>query len=342
MPLPSATATVHPGTSSIQSTVNDCAMATTPASPSTADASGQKLPSTSASAPPVHVELPRVVQPISLHLATAVYSSTCHRADSAAESMRARRLMLGGWTMVMLQCVTVLAVLLGTSLPRCAVNSHCSSIDGGLEWFCTGGDAEVLVNRCVLCSGAPLAHPVAGPPPQLDKTGLVLNDPYDERFAGKYNLSAVSEYCRHPATELAQNWCAGCVNLGNAMSVKLTTEADIRRHHVWAMGASDWAALLLCTVLVALGISHELQDIDLCTFVLTGAAQVHRESLLKDGLGADAGTENTRAFSSMPAGLLLPFIRRWVLLPAIVATVPFLVVMKGGDATNVCFNSVGM
>ena len=273
-------------------------------------------------------------RPASLHLAAAACSCSC---VDAADAVQVRGLLVGGWVMVLLQCVTVLAVLLGTSLPRCAVNSHCSSIDGGLEWFCTGGDAEILVNRCVLCSGAPLAHPVAGPPPQLDeKTGLVLNDPYDERFAGRYNLSAVRGYCRRATTELAQNWCSGCVRLGDTPPVKLTTEADIRKHHVWAMGVSDWAALCLCTALVALGVSHELHDIDLCNFVLTAT-----ESLLDHGPRTTGSTEETRAFASRPAVLLLNFVRRWVFLPAIVATVPFLVVMKGGDATNVCFNSVG-
>ena len=288
------------------------------------------------SKPTMGIEDVDLWRPASLHLAAATCSCGC--AD-AVDPAQVRLLVVGGWVMVLLQCVTVLAVLLGTSLPRCAVNSHCSSIDGGLEWFCTGGDAEVLVNRCVLCTGAPLAHPVAGPPPQLDdKTGLVLNDPYDERFAGRYNMSAVRGYCSRAATELAQNWCSACVRLGDTPPVKLTTEEEIRKHHVWAMGMSDWAALCLCTALVALGVSHELHDIDLCNFVLTAT-----RSLLDDGTHTTASAEETlhAQAPSRRAGLLLNFVRRWVFLPAIVATVPFLVVMKGGDATSVCFNSVG-
>lgn len=278
------------------------------------------------------------VQCTSLHAVAALYS--CHWVDEA-DAAKSRRLLLGGCSMVVLQCVTVVAVLLGTSLPTCAVNSHCVSIDGGLEWFCTGGRAEVLVNRCVLCSGAPLAHPVAGPPPQIDhKTGLVLNDPYDKRYAGRYNLSAVEEYCREPSTELAQNWCTACVSLADATPVKSTTEADIRRYHVWAMGLSDWVALVLCTVLVALGVSHELHDIDLCAFVL---ANHRRLEILLDQVprATEYSAEDTRMGQIRSAGLHLNFVRRWVFLPAVVATVPFLVVMKGGDATDVCFNSVG-
>lgn len=123
-------------------------------------------------------------QPTNLHLAAIFYASDWSSAADPQAPKKRWGLLSGCFVLVMLQCVTVLAVLLGTSLPRCAVNSHCSSIDGGEEWFCTGAgsgqaDPSALPNRCVCCPGAPLVHPIAGPPAQLDfKTGGTFNDPY--------------------------------------------------------------------------------------------------------------------------------------------------------------------
>ena len=34
--------------------------------------------------------------------------------------------------------------------------------------------------------------------------------------------------------------------------------------------------------------------------------------------------------------------RRWVFLPVLVLTMPFLVLVKGGDALSVCFNTVAI
>jgi hypothetical protein len=34
--------------------------------------------------------------------------------------------------------------------------------------------------------------------------------------------------------------------------------------------------------------------------------------------------------------------RRWVFLPILVATVPMLVLLKGGDALSVCFNTIAI
>jgi hypothetical protein len=39
---------------------------------------------------------------------------------------------------------------------------------------------------------------------------------------------------------------------------------------------------------------------------------------------------------------LLGGMRRWLFLPVLVAAVPFLVLVKGGDALSVCFNTVAI
>jgi hypothetical protein len=39
---------------------------------------------------------------------------------------------------------------------------------------------------------------------------------------------------------------------------------------------------------------------------------------------------------------LLGGVRRWVFLPTLVAVVPVLVLVKGGDALSVCFNTIAI
>ena len=39
---------------------------------------------------------------------------------------------------------------------------------------------------------------------------------------------------------------------------------------------------------------------------------------------------------------LLGGVRRWVFLPTLVVAVPFLVLLKGGDALSVCFNTIAI
>ena len=39
---------------------------------------------------------------------------------------------------------------------------------------------------------------------------------------------------------------------------------------------------------------------------------------------------------------MLGGVRRWVFVPSLVATVPMLVLLKGGDALSVCFNTIAI
>ena len=39
---------------------------------------------------------------------------------------------------------------------------------------------------------------------------------------------------------------------------------------------------------------------------------------------------------------LLGGVRRWVFVPSLEATVPMLVLLKGGDALSVCFNTIAI
>ena len=75
--------------------------------------------------------------------------------------------------------------------------------------------------------------------------------------------------------------------------------------------------------MAALKIVAELKDIELCSIAIDHAGE--------------------QLTSSWRRGLLfLGGTRRWVFLPAIVMTIPFLVMLKGGDALSVCFNTVSV
>jgi hypothetical protein len=55
---------------------------------------------------------------------------------------------------------------------------------------------------------------------------------------------------------------------------------------------------------------------------------------------AHAGDRLSRGFRL--ALTLLCGVRRWLFLPMLVLTVPFLVPYKGGDALSVCFNTIAI
>ena len=140
---------------------------------------------------------------------------------------------------------------------------------------------------------------------------------------------------------LARNWCKACVNWQADDVVKTTTEYDIREHHVWAMGKNDWIALILCSVLVGLGIGREVHNNHLCELALRAQSG---ERLAPTDVRRGVREGDLRSLPNLhqlPL-LYLTAVRRYVFLPALVSTVAFLVVMKGGDALSVCFNTVAM
>jgi hypothetical protein len=57
---------------------------------------------------------------------------------------------------------------------------------------------------------------------------------------------------------------------------------------------------------------------------------------------AIAHAEDRLSHGSRLALTLLGGVRRWVILPALVQAVPTLVLIKGGDALSVCFNTVAI
>jgi hypothetical protein len=155
-------------------------------------------------------------------------------------------------------------------------------------------------------------------------TGGLLNRGINEYIG--YNITAVLEFCEgnpDERSQFASNWCGSCWN-GDLQEVDdLILLEDIYPAVVSAMGAFDWTCLLLASGVVALAVVSELRDVTLC-------------ELQKLHASKDPGCGWRTALD------LLTGIRRSLFLPGLVITVPYLVVLKGGDALNVCFNTLAV
>ena len=93
--------------------------------------------------------------------------------------------------------------------------------------------------------------------------------------------------------------------------------------NVAAMGPMDKVALAFAAYMVALPMVAELKDITLVSIAVQQA-------------GDNLSPNMRRAFT------MLNGIRRWLFLPALLATVPTLVLIVGGDALKVCMNTVAL
>ena len=90
-----------------------------------------------------------------------------------------------------------------------------------------------------------------------------------------------------------------------------------------AMRLFDHVALVFAAFIVAFTVVGELRDIELCSIAV-----------------AHAGDRLSKGWQ---LGLkFLLWARRWFFLPSLVLSVPTLVLFKGGDALNVCLNTVAI
>jgi hypothetical protein len=89
--------------------------------------------------------------------------------------------------MVLLQCMVVVGVWIGTFRPACSSSDQCHHAGT----FCPVGKRD----RCGFC-GNEINGEINLLPPQVDPvaTGGTLNDPFAADFAG-FNLAAVAELC---------------------------------------------------------------------------------------------------------------------------------------------------
>jgi hypothetical protein len=119
-----------------------------------------------------------------------------------------------------------------------------------------------------------------------------------------------------------QTWCEACIFTDG--EVNRFTIADQMVGNVMSMGAFDWLTLFFATYVVGLSIVGELKDIELCLLAIERIPE---------------GVLGWKWVSALSFCLEL---RRFVFLPGMLNIVATLVILKGGDALSVCFNTVAI
>ena len=263
--------------------------------------------------------------PPNLHQYVAHIASSADEQD--AEMKRWLPLaVLGSAALVLMQCMVTSGLYSAAIIPPCATSAQCEA-----PTYCqVGGNG-----RCGYCGES---HPF---PEQLDPTnGETLNlRTYDQDFAG-FNATLVRHVCENPdqwpadvPTEWAtddptiralrvRSWCETCVHPIDG-TVDVTNSMQQMRLNLLAMGVYDYVALVLASFIIALAVVGEIKDVFLCGLTISA----YHEKI----------APGYRVVLS-----LLGAMRRWLFLPQLAATVPQLVLLKGGDALSISFNTVAV
>ena len=118
---------------------------------------------------------------------------------------------------------------------------------------------------------------------------------------------------------------------------------QLANSHVTLMTYFEWMILALAAVVTALTLSSELRDI---TFTEISQRTAMLATYDTNGSGVVGYSE---FFAAMKAGDLtyfflytLVFLRQFVFLPLLLATIPLLVLTQGANAVGICMNTVAV
>jgi hypothetical protein len=277
--------------------------------------------------------------PANWHQATVFFLSSEKEVDQAMRK-RAPLMFVGGLVIIIFQIIVTAGLFVGSLAPSCLSNEQCVHMPGS---WCTLGGA----NRCFACGQT-------GIYPNLENDVIACqwgpNEPHVGRsptdpgncFPNLYrNKTAVAKVCTDPQDRLAWDatqgkindpigfkakgvraWCEACIFTDG--EVNRFTIADHMVGNVMSMGAYDWVTLLFATYVVGLSIVGELKDIELCLLAIERIPE---------------GALSWKWVSALSFCLEL---RRFAFLPAMLNSVATLVIMRGGDALSVCFNTVAI
>ena len=259
--------------------------------------------------------------PTNWHQATVFLFSS----DDPAERARAPTMLASGFVMVLFQWATATGAIGSTTFPSCHSTDQC-----GRGTYCNiGGN-----NRCNTC-GDDVPLPLQVDP---DTPGLTYNHADDRGSFAGFNLTLVASTCAEPTRDqlgiggpgreklykaaAVTSWCEACVH-PTSFHVDPMTYVSRSEANASVMATVDWLALIFASYVVGLTIAGEVKDIRLC-------------GIAAERAGGAIAPRWRQALS------LLNGIRRWVFLTAFGWIVPNLVALKGGDALNVCFNTIAM
>lgn len=118
------------------------------------------------------------------------------------------------------------------------------------------------------------------------------------------------------------SWCEACVHPidGTLDTTSFSTQSEFNRS---AMGPFDWVCLAFAACIAAFTLVGEYRDIRLCSVAIVRAGR-----LLSPRMRI--------------ALIMLGGLRRWCFLPGLIVPLIMIPLAKGGDALNVCFNTVAL
>ena len=267
---------------------------------------------------------------------------------------RGPRMVAMGFVMVLLQTCAAFGIMMSTIEQSCHTSEICqirgtwcaTTSKGGKCIYC-GDDLPLPLEGArweKTCAGCRSLRPVLNP----DNTdGITYNHPDVTAtpgvIFGGYNTSTVEDVCSHTwagtrgvarvgisgitvetlyGPEDVHAWCSECVE-PLTHEVRGVTFISTVVSNARSMSGLDWCSMVLSGYVVALAVVGELKDIKLIEISLDEAGNAispvwHR------ALGA------------------LSFARRWVFLSAFGWIVPNLVLKLGGNALNICFNTIAV
>ena len=267
------------------------------------------------------------VEKANWHQATTFYMLN----GDSDESVRAQgfKLFAASVALVTMQLSACAVVFFGAVLQTCATNFQCSRPGT----FCSGR---------TMCDYCGEYHPGV-PPAEFTPDFRVINRGYDPGYkllkgngddmqpgatgwTGTYNITTVAHHRATASAPGAVNWCTACYRpwmAHEADRVDATVfSEDITFHNVSGMSTFDRIVLVLASMVVAMAVNSELRDIFLCEVAVLRA--LSKKNVEKTVLWLLSW---------------LCWLRRCCFLPALVSLVPWLVIVKGADALNVCFNT---
>ena len=254
-----------------------------------------------------HVFAQKVVAPACFHQVTTVVL-----VDPAKPAAQKALFLVSSFALLLLQTMTLLAVAGGVSAPTCDGNWDCA-----YGRFCS---QQGYCSTCLMNDGVT---------PRL--TGAVLSSdvPGADYLSVDESAKNATAFCAAVGSAvdtIEWRFCRACYdpsvpgdtwNLGQTMGDTLMGATS-------RMRGGDWATLVLVASVVGLYCAGELRDIKLCQLTFQQRDGRHAPGWVRGVL------------------FVLVALRQYAFLPWLIHIVSMLVMHRGSDAINICFNALAV